>query len=877
MEYKNKQVYIVCHNEACETGEELKAKLAEAGIAAEISCGNTFDQINAAVISSDAAVFVLTENFEKEASLKSIVNQLTGKPTISYFLEDVTLESGMKYFLEKTRKIEGSKGSESFVEEVKKLLEDTVIYKDVTVITNEKNDQGAQRIIKELQMAGLSGRVEDINSDLSKVIDNCGTLIMAGVEDGDNVVSDIVSEAKKRHKSVFIYSAEQLKDEKKTDKLTEKAIRDIKKKKTSHTILTDNIGGIKLLKRPWTKVIMSAVFVQLAIFIVWLASMHDIYYGLGLPVIVGVFVFLLLKERKKCACTKCKNNHNGGKVKVIAGKKEIKYEFKFCDTHAKRKDVSANSKINLYMAIVLAAVTLGFTAFIIVADVQFEDFTFLDIRRKIELSKPAEFEDAGFEAFIRNQLHLGEAPISRESLLEVQALNFDANKMTVPINSLKDLEYFPNLRVFECGKGAEIYGDFSSFTYTPKLKTLDIGFTEIGGDIASLAGLSELKELIKNEDNESPKENIYGDVSALQNLDLHVIKLHHTNVYGDISFASNMQNLFWIRMPYTSVSGDISSLPDGMLGIVDLAQTDVTGDIAAFAGENMIAVDLSETNVYGDISVFEGMQDLMMIRFPYCDGVTGDLSSIRNIGRLENVEVDYTGVYGDIGEINALFELRVFKATDTRISGDVAAFSDKNNLVQIYLNGCRGISGDIGVFSGLENLEQLGLRDTGVSGNAWEFYNNPKISDLNLDGTNVYSEEENQRNGETTLKSIGFDDEGNLQDSTFGVSLKIESKAFDGITEEAFYCSLRVREKKFDVKIIFPSKTHEITFDGKTYQYIPMDFEVVSTDFDVESALAEYVGGDINSLHDEIVCAIDNYCNGRFGYNVDALMEMKYE
>ena len=127
--------------------------------------------------------------------------------------------------------------------------------------------------------------------------------------------------------------------------------------------------------------------------------------------------------------------------------------------------------------------------------------------------------------------------------------------------------------------GDEVTGTLSSrFSELPDLQYLNLGRTEVSGDIEALENLRKLKRLFLTE------TKVSGNFAALENLrELRVLNLEGTNVSGDIAALENLRKLTYLNLDFTNVIGDMSSL-ENLTSLEDelhIEGTKITCDEAA--------------------------------------------------------------------------------------------------------------------------------------------------------------------------------------------------------------------------------------------------------------------------------------------------------
>ena len=107
----------------------------------------------------------------------------------------------------------------------------------------------------------------------------------------------------------------------------------------------------------------------------------------------------------------------------------------------------------------------------------------------------------------------------------------------------------------------EVTGTLSPrFSELPDLQDLELGHTEVSGDIEALKNLRKLERLFLM------KTNVFGDMAAFQNLTkLECLDLSRTRVSGSIAALQHLE-LKRLDLSNTNVIGDMSSLRFTSLG-----------------------------------------------------------------------------------------------------------------------------------------------------------------------------------------------------------------------------------------------------------------------------------------------------------------------
>ena len=132
----------------------------------------------------------------------------------------------------------------------------------------------------------------------------------------------------------------------------------------------------------------------------------------------------------------------------------------------------------------------------------------------------------------------------------------------------------------------EVTGSLSPrFSELPDLQVLELGHTEVSGDIEALKSLTKLEKLYLR------WTKVSGNIAALENLtELTFLYLYNTQVSGDIEALQNLRKLKRLKIGHTEVSGDLLALKNlKKLKTLNLARTNVIGDMSAL--ENLTSLE----------------------------------------------------------------------------------------------------------------------------------------------------------------------------------------------------------------------------------------------------------------------------------------------
>eukprot|EP00435_Cladocopium_sp_Y103_P058916 s144_g20.t2 len=267
----------------------------------------------------------------------------------------------------------------------------------------------------------------------------------------------------------------------------------------------------------------------------------------------------------------------------------------------------------------------------------------------------------------------------------------------------------------------EVHGDMSDFPLMPKLKRLALNSSFVAGDLKVLGGKVKELEIL-----EVALTKVLGDISALKALPgLREVDVTSTKVAGDISSLS--PKLTKAIFSWSNVTGDIqvfSQFQD--LTTLALDHTDVHGDIKAFQQLGTLAtLNLAHTLVFGKMEVFENAFESLRKLDLSSTAVTGDIQVIgipMTVGKLTEIRLDNTGVFGDIAVFKNLWKLEKVSLSHTQVSGDVENFAVDSTRTAKFSNvkelslSFSFVHGSIDHLSTAHKLVKLDLASTAVTG-----------------------------------------------------------------------------------------------------------------------------------------------------------------
>jgi hypothetical protein len=193
----------------------------------------------------------------------------------------------------------------------------------------------------------------------------------------------------------------------------------------------------------------------------------------------------------------------------------------------------------------------------------------------------------------------------------------------------------------------------------------------------------------------------YSDLSALVGLEyLHI--LNCANIGGDLRDLEPLTNLKYLSLEYRAedtqnLSGNLDSLKN---------MTKLHGLV--------LSADASIGSLKGNVSALSNMKDLEKLILFNAQHVKGDVSSISNLTKLKTVEfAACQGIGGDIGVFSNFQDLENLDLTYTKVSGDIDVLAVCLNLRNADFKGSANLSGNA---LSLEHLNSLSISDREIEG-----------------------------------------------------------------------------------------------------------------------------------------------------------------
>lgn len=306
------------------------------------------------------------------------------------------------------------------------------------------------------------------------------------------------------------------------------------------------------------------------------------------------------------------------------------------------------------------------------------------------------------------------------NLPQLEEVDLSSTKIS---GSLEVFRFLPKLQKLQLSDTV-VYGDMSVFSNTPDLVRLQLRNTKVMGRFKARAPLKSL-ELRHLEEVDVSNTEVNGDMSDFPFMPkLKRLALNSSFVAGDLQvLGDKVKELEILEVALTKVLGDISALKAlPALREVDVASTMVAGDISSLSPKLTKAI-FSWSNVSGDIQIFSQFQDLTTLALDHTF-VHGDIKAFQQLGTLTTLNLASTLVFGKIKVFeNALESLRKLDLSSTAITGDIQVIGypmTVGKLTDILLDNT-GVFGDIAVFNNLWKLERVSLSHTQVSGDVENF------------------------------------------------------------------------------------------------------------------------------------------------------------
>jgi RHS repeat-associated protein len=260
-------------------------------------------------------------------------------------------------------------------------------------------------------------------------------------------------------------------------------------------------------------------------------------------------------------------------------------------------------------------------------------------------------------------------------LTNLNTLLLGDNHVSGDISSLGSLTNLTYLGLARMQLNGSI-DSFSNLTQIQRLILDDVGY--ISGNLSSLSGLTNLLTFILRDANLSGdigslsipnlrtlwllnSGNLTGNLGSLSSLDLsslYIIFNQQSQVSGDLSAFSNMSNLTSLGINHCPLTGNFSSLPNGL-----------------------ISLQISNSSISTDISSLANYQKLQFI-IVLGNEMTGGFPNFQNANALRILDIRYNKFSGNI-----LPNLLPATPLSLSIDGNKFTFTDFINILNVVPNG----------------------------------------------------------------------------------------------------------------------------------------------------------------------------------------------
>ena len=217
-----------------------------------------------------------------------------------------------------------------------------------------------------------------------------------------------------------------------------------------------------------------------------------------------------------------------------------------------------------------------------------------------------------------------------------------------------------------------------------------------------------------------------------------------TNKYAIDRFETQTQK--------SSISVELDELAYSDLKLLRVVSDDSFGDISFLKHSAILQQAYIEANdaIYGDISAFAGKTSLTRISVFNSPRIVGSLASITGCTALTTLQVQGTGVNGNISSIPA--SVTSLNIQDTGISGNVNDLPE--NATTVYMKRSM-VSGSISGMTGYSKISRIEF-PAGIAGELETFAQN-LVSAGHADGTiNVVFSDYNVTNGGSAINKLTY-------------------------------------------------------------------------------------------------------------------------
>lgn len=272
-----------------------------------------------------------------------------------------------------------------------------------------------------------------------------------------------------------------------------------------------------------------------------------------------------------------------------------------------------------------------------------------EMQRLDRLDPVIEWEDAAFEALIREYLGKSEGDIRESEVCDIESIRIIGIYIEMPD---EDIGGLGSTRGGHSESGAGNGIVYDHFSYQIDSDKRHTGPTTVLGNIETLNDIEHfraVKSLVV-------KYNNIIDISALSHLtNLKSLSLFWCNNISDISVLGNLTSLETLSLEVMNIS-DISAL-SSLANLTDLSLSDNynIGDISALSSlTNLRRLSLDNNNI-SDISVLSSLTNLE--RLSLKENNISDISVLSNLTNLKQLDLQYNNIndYSPVSFVEDLY------------------------------------------------------------------------------------------------------------------------------------------------------------------------------------------------------------------------------
>jgi Leucine-rich repeat (LRR) protein len=256
------------------------------------------------------------------------------------------------------------------------------------------------------------------------------------------------------------------------------------------------------------------------------------------------------------------------------------------------------------------------------------------------------------------------------------------------------------------------------------------------GPLGALQNLTALKRLALSE------AQVSGDISALAELtELEVFYARSApGVTGDLAVFRNMPNL---KQIYVARTPDIFGAISNFQGARHLAKIEIqnlknmTGPLSVFRDmHDLFYMNMEDSGIAGDIESLENVKKLQTLILTRCSSISGDLESLRSLLDLRYLSLVGTGVSGEFNSLDLLHDLAFVGLTYLDVTGNIEGAKSMDKLTRLYLKGTR-IEGHLSALAELTALTDISLEGTSIKGVLGDLNSLVNLQYLRLENTMI--------------------------------------------------------------------------------------------------------------------------------------------